>query len=282
MRQGKVLDLAFSEIDAAWVERRVAEGVEMIVQDIWTGGYANNDRLREVAANNLRAIRHGRARPAVYSNASVWRTPQLWFDESQRNAGSELQYAELVMVDLEIADGDKYIDPDAVWAFIDLWEPARFPAWTYSADWYAGLWKLRLGDASRVNFNKPYVHARYDGIPDLVVNPPRHPLGPLAGKQYAGSLEIEGVSVDLNVWDMDLLRREPDEMAGYDQAIIDAAISLKDAEYVTDGYAIYYVERKGDVPVLKRVDDSIAGIIEHARTVPLGVSMLFFHGEQIA
>ena len=203
MRQGRVYDLSFFRIpDPGWVARRVAEGVELFIQDVWTGGYANNDSLRTVAEHNLRMIREGGGRAAIYTNAAPWRTPQLWFEESVRNAGAEITHVNLVVIDLEIAEDNLYINPDDVLAFIKLWEDAGFVVWTYSGDWYVGFWKLLLGDANRVNFGKPYWHARYDGIADLMVNPPRHPLGPLAGKQY-GWTDIEGGTVDLNVFDMD-------------------------------------------------------------------------------
>lgn len=207
MRQGKVLDLSFSRIpDTGWVERRVADGVEMIIQDVWTGGYANNDRLREVAEPNLRMIRQGGATPAIYTNAAPWRTPETWFWESVRNAGAELEHAQHVMVDLEIANGYEVIDPDDVWRFLRMWEDTGRKILTYSGDWYVRLWKAILG-LNSLDFGKPYVHARYDGIPELLVNQPRHPLGPLAGKQY-GWTDIEGVTVDLNVFDMDIFKKE--------------------------------------------------------------------------
>lgn len=75
--------------------------------------------------------------------------------------------------------------------------------------------------------------------------------------------------------------QEDEDMGAYDKAITDAVATLKDGEFVGDGYAIYYVERKGDVPVLKRVDDSRAAIISNPRPVPLGVAMLLFHGDQL-
>jgi hypothetical protein len=75
---------------------------------------------------------------------------------------------------------------------------------------------------------------------------------------------------------------EEEDMGAYDKAILDSIATLKDGENVADGYAIYYVERKGDVPVLKRWDDSKASMISNVRAVPLGVAMLLFHGEQIA
>lgn len=206
--QIKALDLSFSSLDAAWVARRVAEGVDVIFQCCWTGGYANNDQLRQVAEPNLRAIREGGAMPAPYTNAAPWRTPQVWYEETLRNAGAEMQHARLVLVDIEIADGDLYIVPELALEFIEKWEADGFPTWTYSADWFVGLWKLLLGDANRVNMGRPYLHARYDGIPDLAVNPPRHPLGPLAGKQYRGSHDIEGVTVDASVTDSSFFTEE--------------------------------------------------------------------------
>lgn len=199
--QAKVLDLSFSQIpDPDWVQRRVQEGVVAIFQDVWTGGYASNDILQAVAPVNLRFIREGGAIPCIYTNAAPWRTPRVWYTESLRNAGTMMQDVRRVMVDIEIQAGDNYINPERALEFIQMWE-RDLPVCTYSADWFVGLWKLLLGDANRVWNGRPYIHARYDGIPDLSVNPPRHPLGPLVGKQYRGSHTIEGVSVDASVMD---------------------------------------------------------------------------------
>ena len=71
-------------------------------------------------------------------------------------------------------------------------------------------------------------------------------------------------------------------MSKYEDEVRAAVLTLKHGEYVIDGYAIYYVEKLGDVPVLKRVDDSKVHIITNVRGIPLGVSMLLFHGEQVA
>lgn len=207
--QQSVLDLSFSSIpNPGWVERRVAEGVVAIWQDVWTGGYASNDLLRAVAATNLRFIREGGASPCIYANASPWRTPQTWHNESVRNAGTEYQYVKYVMVDIEIAEDRNPIRPELVREFINLFRADGKIVCTYSADWYVGWWKLQLGDVNAVWLGEPYMHARYDGIADLAVRPPVHPLGPLAGKQYLNSHTVEGVSVDTSVMDSSFFEEE--------------------------------------------------------------------------
>ena len=49
----KGLDVAFSAVSAAWCRARYAEGYRVLVQNLWTGGYAGNDGLRAIARNNL-------------------------------------------------------------------------------------------------------------------------------------------------------------------------------------------------------------------------------------
>lgn len=205
MNQVKCLDLSFSPIpNVGWVERRKAEGIEAIFQCVWTGGYANNDRLQLVARPNLEKILMGGCIPAVYSNAAPWRLPTLWYNESLRNMGGMEAYVEHAMVDVEISDPNAeymYPPPAYVQEFIRLWESTGRKVCTYSADWFVRAWKTWLGKAADVDFGRPYVPAKYDNIADYTVNPPVHPLGPVAGKQYKNTHTIEGVQVDALVID---------------------------------------------------------------------------------
>ena len=53
----KGLDISFSEPSAQWWQDRRAEGYEAMVQNLWTGGFASNEGIKAVAANNLRRAR---------------------------------------------------------------------------------------------------------------------------------------------------------------------------------------------------------------------------------
>lgn len=208
------LDLSFSRIpDVGWVERRRAEGIKVIFQCVWTGGYASNEDVRAVAASNLSKIRAGGVIPAVYSNAAPWRTPDLWLSESLTNMGVATQYVKHVMVDVEITayEEPRYPTPAAVREFIGMWESRGYRVCTYSADWYLGRWVTWLGKAADINFGRPYIPAQYDNSPALVT--PRFSMGPLAGKQYRNSHDVEGVTVDSLSVSNDYLNIQEDTLA---------------------------------------------------------------------
>ncbi len=200
----KVLDVAFSRITSAWAQARLTEGWEVLIQDCWTGGYANNDALRAVAESNLRVWREAGGKTAIYTNAAPWRSPQVWFDETVKNAGSELQHITRVLVDIEIAEGNTVIKPADVRTYIKMWQDAGFTVATYSGDWYVGFWKIAPGQTwvlgSPIDFGVPYWYASYDNVP--ILGQPTHPLGPVVGKQYGGSPpDLDGVTVDFNVFE---------------------------------------------------------------------------------
>ena len=274
----KVLDVSFSRISPAWAHGRMAEGWELLIQDVWTGGYANNDRLRAIAAANLRDWRGAGGRTAIYSNAAPWRAPQRWFEESLLNAGSEFEHCAGVVIDYEIADGQQLIADEAMVEFIGLWRTTGKPLGTYSGDWFVGM--MRARGKGFADPSLPYWYARYDGIAAINPGEVAHPLGPVLAKQYGGG-ELDGVTVDFNVFDPGFFPEE-DDMSLYDSKIVDGIKALADGQFVSDGYAIYQVDKKGDVPELVRVDDSKVGMVNTpVSPIPLGVAMYCFHGRQL-
>lgn len=237
----KALDVAFSRISPQWCNDRQAEGWRLLIQDVWTGGYANNAGLRAVAEANLRDWRQQGGLTAVYSNAAPggWMydfgrtTPRLWVEESERNAGAELQHCVGSVADFEIADGNLIIYYSDMVEFIDRLEGWGKPAGTYSGDWFVGLMKLRYGDASKVQFGKPYWYARYDNVPIVRPSEVAHPMGPVKAKQYGGS-QIAGVTVDENVFDDDFFGAQgDDDMTPEQEAKLDRI--LKAIGYSGDG-----------------------------------------------
>ena len=67
-----------------------------------------------------------------------------------------------------------------------------------------------------------------------------------------------------------------------DAEILNVVKSLRDGEFVSDGWITYRVDKLGDIPELVRVDDSKAGLITGpVRAVPLAVAQYLFHGREI-
>jgi len=223
----KGLDVSFSQTSYQWWKDRADEGYRVAGQCLWTGGYQNNAQLREVAELNLRCAREAGLLTIGYTNASPWFNTGVSLSETLRNAGEEWQYLKAVAVDVEI-DGLTLASIANMIAAVDDAVPAGVLVPIYSARWF---WAGHLGDphdfADRLIWN-----AYYDS--DLDVDFPSWPYGGFSrvfGEQYQGTTEIDGVSVDLNVFDLDLL--EVGNMT--DQDIADIKGSLTRIERILMG-----------------------------------------------
>ena len=100
----KGLDISFSKPSAQWWKDRRAEGFEIAVQNVWTGGFASNDGLKAVAETNLRNARLAGFRVAAYANASP---PDWWplvtqMTHIRANMGGEWDRVKDVVIDVEI------------------------------------------------------------------------------------------------------------------------------------------------------------------------------------
>lgn len=178
--------------------------------------------------------------------------------------------------------------PEDEGAYANGVEGKPYPSWANSSV-SLNLQTLNVeieGYASNIHITMPRGSPQWVSLIRLIAHrckekniPPERTFGHYVVSQFRsdpGQLNINAIIEDVKL----LLGGE--DMGAYDKAILDSIATLKDGEFVGDGFAIYYVERKGDVPVLKRLDDSRANMITTWRQVPLGVSMLLFHGEQIA
>lgn len=268
------LDVSFSAVTPSWCQARLAEGYRIFVQCLWTGGYANNARLRQIAALNLRVAREAGFITAGYVNTGPWFAPDIAIGEAKLNAGAEWANLGVVFNDVEIPS----VKPQMVRDLTAALRAEGKKVALYSADWFAGL-------AGLPNFGEPYWFARYDGDPDVGHGAPAHPLGPVMGKQYGGAT-IEGVTVDFNTFNLDFFESEEEPDMTYDSKIVEASKALVHGEFVRATSAgddvVYEVWRRGDVPYLDRVDDSKAALITAPiKDVPLGVVMAYRSERQI-
>jgi len=196
----KGLDISFSEPSQQWWEDRRAEGLEVMVQNLWTGGFASNAGILAVAATNLQRARLAGFRIAGYANASPpdWWSLNIQMGNIRLNAGAEWGNISDVVIDaeipgitearvMELADG-----LDATGKVVDV---------LYTAHWF---WTGHMGNSASIAWRRFRLWpADYDG--DATIDFPR-PFGPwkladLVGKQYAGTTRIDGHDVDLNTFE---------------------------------------------------------------------------------
>ena len=202
------LDISFSKPSQQWWHDRRAEGFEVMVQNLWTGGFASNDGIKAVASTNLRRARLAGYKVAAYANASPpdWWSLKVQMDNIINNAGAEWGNVKDVVIDVEIPG----ITISRVMELADrLQDIGRTVDVLYSAKWY---WSAHMGNSTDPRWKRFRIWpADYDGDP--TIDWPR-PFGPweladLIGKQYAGTTYIEGQAIDLNTFRDSWLSQPP-------------------------------------------------------------------------
>jgi hypothetical protein len=202
----KALDVSFSPISPGWAAARKAEGWEVFIQCVWTGGYANNAHVSRVAARNLKVAREAGMITAGYLNTNPWFPAETSLREARTNAGAEWSHLEVVFNDVEIAGVTEQQIKDHCLAI----EGAGKRTAIYSARWF---WSS-IGDPKWPWLRAYDIWAAdYDGDPFLGTTALFGPwsVTDVIGKQYRGSTDIGGVQVDLNVFAEGFFK-EGDEM----------------------------------------------------------------------
>ena len=196
----KGLDISFSRPSAQWWEDRRAEGYEIAVQDVWTGGFASNDGIKAVAETNLRNARLAGFRVAAYANASP---PDWWplvtqMTHIRANMGGEWDRVKDVVVDVEIPG----ITKDRVMELADGLEAAgKVCDVLYTGRWF---WVGHMGNSQDIAWRRFRLwSAHYDWNPDI--NFGESPYGPwtlseVIGEQYRPSTNVAGGTIDLNTF----------------------------------------------------------------------------------
>lgn len=100
------IDISFSEVPAAWAVARWNEGNRIFVQDLQTGGRANDATLAWLAPKNLRTFREAGYVCGGYANANPgtegWLTGPEIVSRAKTNAGNEWPNVSFIVVDFEI------------------------------------------------------------------------------------------------------------------------------------------------------------------------------------
>lgn len=233
------LDVAFSRVSRDWCRRRRAEGYCIFVQDLWTGGYANNERLRMVAASNLADAQAEDIIIAGYVNASPWFDAGISVEQAKLNAGSMWDALDVVACDVEITE---LLATEAqIKDTCDLLGRAGKRTPIYTACWF---WNTHLGNPSWPWLREHKIWAAYwDRDPDIDWDQWR--FGPwtiddLCGQQYQGTTAIQSdgisVDVDLNVFDLGYFQEEEQmneaEVKAATKVLLGFDASTPDAEVI--------------------------------------------------
>lgn len=279
------LDVSFARISRAWADRRAAEGVRIFVQNLFTGGYQNNAGIKAVAEANLCDARGAGLITAGYLNTNPWWGARQSLNTARVNAGAEWPGLAAVLNDVEIAGVTEAHVKEQCEAIVGAGKLTAI----YSARWY---WAGHLGDAQWPWLKAYRIWAAdYDGDPRIAATTLYGPwsMADVMGKQYAGTMNIEGVDADLNTFDLSFFeeqahKSESEEDGMTDQEAIQLIAGLKDGEFVGDGFIVWQVSRpaRADYPVLRRIDNSNAGIIAGpVKAIPLLIAAYLLKGPDI-
>ena len=193
----KGLDLSFAKPPLDWWQRRKAEGYRVMFQCLWTGGYAGNDGIKAVAETNLRNARLAGLIVAGYANAS----PPTWWPlatqvmVTRNNAGGEWATLKRVAIDVEIPG----ITLARTEELADALEAEGKDAGVlYTARWF---WTGHMGNSQDSRWLRWKLWAaQYDGLETMGNLTMFGPWPDIVGKQYAGTVQLDGHAVDLNTF----------------------------------------------------------------------------------
>jgi len=181
----KALDLSFSSASLAWCQARKAEGWALLVQDLWTGvSTPSPARTNLVNARQAGMLTAGYT---VVNNLSGITA----INKAATAAGPEWEHLSFVSVDVEVATTAAIVRQA-----IDGLRAQGKLVCIYTGGWFWNSFIQQGGDFSDV----PSWLADYDG--NSTMDTARlAKLGPVCGKQYRGSHDLGGVTVDANTFD---------------------------------------------------------------------------------
>lgn len=211
------LDVSFSRISLAWAQARKAEGYAVLYQDLWSGlSSPTGARDNLQAARNAGLLTGGYL--CVHGNLSGSEAVQ----RAKAAAGDEWPHLSAIAIDVEIDGVTEGIIAEAC-----MTASAYSKVCIYSADWF---WKGHLGNPQWPWLaNYPKWWAAYDGKPEL--------RDGWMGHQYQNTTNLDGVDVDLNVFDPAFF--EEDSMTPEQaQQLADLHAILTDPQPLGDGTSI--------------------------------------------
>lgn len=185
----KALDVAFSapHVTPGWCARRMAEGYRLLVVDLWKG----NGTIAG-AEHALKTWREAGGIIAAYFVVHDGNPAQHHFNQARANAGAEWSRLSFVSVDVEIAP----TTAQTVRTACTLVEADGLRPIIYSR---LGFWKDELGNTTQLQ-DVPLWDARF-GIPPALGVPGYGGFEKRTGHQHEENILLDGIDVDLNVFD---------------------------------------------------------------------------------
>lgn len=247
-------------VDRAWCDGVKADGWGGLIQGAFSGGMAEPlfPTMQTECENSLRNARAAGLLTAAYTNASPWYSVDQCIQWTLDAIGDELDNLSFLVVDHELQGSDvQYAGyyagrPTDEWMdeFITKLKALGKPLIGYSGDWFNGMRKAHGYKWQWPELLFGYWHARYDGVPDVKVWPPLHPMHALViGKQFTGSTIIRGKTVDQNEFDqvwIDSLTQEEDDMSSEEYKELKADIDR--LKQLSENYIVF----KGHSPVYRQ------------------------------
>ncbi len=227
------LDLSFAVGDAAWWQRRAAEGARFAYFDAFTGGPRTSLPLRTALAANPPAARASGLSTGLYTNVAPWHG-----DGSEAivgasfNAGDEFDTSlnPVLVIDCEIGYDQSagWLREGLIQEAINAGRRAGFRVAVYTAAWWVNWMAIHYGHVPY--FDAPIIYARYDGVAEIG-DPGFFTHGQLVvGKQYSNA-HLDGLAVDHNVLDPDffLATGEEDLLSSTEYDQLDARLKSVEA-----------------------------------------------------
>ncbi len=199
------LDVSLSRITTEWwdgVQWGIWGRPQVLVQNLWPGGWASHKEFQAVAGPNLRDARAAGITTAGYLVASPWYDAYLALDEARRRAGDEWPHLVALFVDVETIEwrGNTYWpSPVDTWSLLEACASTGKRVGIYTASWF---WQSYYrGDTDARWRRWPLWNAVYSESP--IVDPPGY--GPwkkedVVGIQFRGSIQVAGAWVDVNIF----------------------------------------------------------------------------------
>mgnify|MGYP000326850443 CR=1 FL=1 len=190
-------------VPVEWFKRRRAEGYQVWAQCVWTGGLAGNDGIKRVAAGNLLNAIAGGLKVMAYANASppTWWSLPIQMQRIKENCGAAWPFVQHLPVDVEIAGTTLARVTELANALKA--EGKNSVEVLYSARWF---WTGRMANSRDAAWLRWLIwNANYDFNRDVDFGSASYgpwTVADLIGEQFQGTTRLDGVDVDLNVFDV--------------------------------------------------------------------------------